>query len=187
MKSHLALLREKSNALLQPPFNKQRGAATNLIIAMLKSRRNHHHYCTGCCGIGATTLMIAVVTMLALFQNHSSSIDDKIGPRQKVIAFTYFRSSEDSSKRYVEGTRGNLEAIGQIYSATEWTMRLYHNLEDLEDLKIHQLQQHLVLCDVNDHPLLGNASVIWPTLWRFLAILDDQVTGAADFAKCQIC
>ena len=155
---------------------------------MLKSRRNHRLY-----GYGGT-LMIVVVTilMLALFQNHSSSaVYDEIGPpppRQKVIAFTYFRGKGDS-KKYVDGIRGNLEAIGQIYSATEWTMRLYHNLEDLEDLlgpAIHQLQ-HLVFCDVNDHPLLGNASVIWPTLWRFLAILDDQVTGAVDFAKCQIC
>jgi len=33
----------------------------------------------------------------------------------------------------------------------------------------------LELCNVNQNPMFGNASVLFPTLWRFLPILDDQV------------
>ena len=138
--------------------------------------------------------------------SHAAS---KMGSRQKVIAFTYFkgRKDEEISRKYEAGIFGNLEAIGQYYSKeslsssssgeaseeeAEWSMRVYHNLED-DDLDLCHLAclnrnragrfrgrptiqlPPLVLCNVNRNPLFGNASVILPTLWRFLPMLDDQV------------
>eukprot|EP00093_Oithona_nana_P009625 09625.XXX_377775_379280_1 [CDS] Oithona nana genome sequencing. len=135
-----------------------------------------------------------------------------MGSRQKVIAFTYFkgRKDEEISRKYEAGIFGNLEAIGQYYSkeslsssseaseeeASEWSMRVYHNLED-DDLDLCHLAclnrnrggrfrgrssiqplPPLLLCNVNRNPLFGNASVILPTLWRFLPMLDDQVEVA---------
>lgn len=102
------------------------------------------------------------------------------GGGHKVIAFTYFKpiiSASEISRKYVEGIRGNLQAIHQIYGP-EWTMRLYHNLAEgdpvLEELRPLSSKQ-FVLCDINHNPLLANASILLPTLWRFLPLLDDQV------------
>ena len=58
--------------------------------------------------------------------------------------------------------------------------RLYHNLqsEDLELLKFEsEFVNQFELCDVNQNPMFGNASVLYPTLWRFFPVLDDQVKG----------
>ena len=87
---------------------------------------------------------------------------------------------QENSRKYVEGIRGNLEAIALIYGP-EWTMRLYHNLgeNDIEELLPFSAavagEKQFVLCDINRNPLLGNASRLLPTLWRFLPLLDDQV------------
>ena len=86
---------------------------------------------------------------------------------------------QENSRKYVEGIRGNLEAIALIYGP-EWTMRLYHNLgeNDIEELLPFSTsagEKQFVLCDINRNPLLGNASRLLPTLWRFLPLLDDQV------------
>ena len=136
--------------------------------------------------------------------SHAAS---KMGSRQKVIAFTYFKGSEGAelTRKYEAGIFGNLEAIGQYYlkeaseatneaAKNEWSMRLYHNLED-DDVDLCHLacsnrnrgrlgkgrdgarrpRPRLVLCNVNRNPLFGNATSILPTLWRFLPMLDDQV------------
>lgn len=108
-----------------------------------------------------------------------------LGRRQKVIAFTYFKPRAVAggglnSRKYVEGILGNLEAIVLIYGP-EWTMRLYHNLgeNDIEELlPFTAREKQFVLCDINRNPLLGNASILLPTLWRFLPLLDDQVEVA---------
>ena len=80
----------------------------------------------------------------------------------------------------MEGILGNLEAIVLIYGP-EWTMRLYHNLgeNDIEELlPFTAREKQFVLCDINRNPLLGNASILLPTLWRFLPLLDDQVLSS---------
>lgn len=150
--------------------------------------------------------------------SHAAS---KMGSRQKVIAFTYFkgRKDEEISRKYEAGIFGNLEAIGQYYSkeslsssseaseeeASEWSMRVYHNLED-DDLDLCHLAclnrnrggrfrgrssiqplPPLLLCNVNRNPLFGNASVILPTLWRFLPMLDDQVGKKRSIGMMRIC
>lgn len=118
---------------------------------------------------------------------HQPEYEGSYGPGfSKVIAFTYFKgiskANNGISRKYVEGIRGNLQAIHQIYGP-EWTMRLYHNLAAGDPLLEKELRplsnlhnQQFVLCDINHNPLLGNASILWPpTLWRFLPLLDDQV------------
>ena len=50
------------------------------------------------------------------------------GLGQKVVAFTYFKGKkqkvdQEEVRHYLEGIKGNLEAIGQLYGQ-EWTMRL---------------------------------------------------------------
>lgn len=100
-----------------------------------------------------------------------------MGPHQKVIAFTYFKASqaEEQSRKYLAGIEANVEAIGRFYPG--WKMRLYHNLDD--DGWICNLacvnHDKLQICNVNENPMFGNASVLFPTIWRFLPLLDDQV------------
>ena len=102
----------------------------------------------------------------------------------------------------MEGIRGNLEAIALIYGP-EWTMRLYHNLgeNDIEELlpftvggdlgghggRGRASEKQFVLCDINRNPLLGNASILLPTLWRFLPLLDDQVLSSTASILASLC
>ena len=41
----------------------------------------------------------------------------------------------------------------------------------------------LELCNVNQNPMFGNASVLFPTLWRFLPVIDDQVRDKKTLTK----
>ena len=41
----------------------------------------------------------------------------------------------------------------------------------------------LELCNVNQNPMFGNASVLFPTLWRFLPVIDDQVRQTMKLPK----
>ena len=112
-----------------------------------------------------------------------------------MIAFTYFNGGgsdgghHSSRRKYVEGIRGNLEAMALIYGP-EWTMRLYHNLgeNDIEELlPFIGSEKQFVLCDINRNPLLGNASILLPTLWRFLPLLDDQVLSSTASILASLC
>ncbi len=112
------------------------------------------------------------------------------GRGQKVIAFTYFEvdgnakeAEQATLRKYLPGIRGNLEDINKHYPKEEgWTMRLYH---DLGPAKLHrghpicklacEAADNLDLCNVNDNPMFGNASVLFPTIWRFLPLFDRQV------------
>ena len=39
----------------------------------------------------------------------------------------------------------------------------------------------LDICDVSKNPLLSNASMMYPPMWRFLPIIDEQVSVAENF------
>jgi len=59
-------------------------------------------------------------------------------------------------------------------------MRLYYKVSDsspmLPDLcELACTEPDLDLCDVEQIPRLGNASILYPILWRFLPVIDVQV------------
>ena len=39
----------------------------------------------------------------------------------------------------------------------------------------------LDICDVSRNPMLSNASMMYPPMWRFLPIIDEQVSVAENF------
>eukprot|EP00095_Tigriopus_kingsejongensis_P005425 maker-scaffold576_size132709-snap-gene-0.17 protein:Tk05425 transcript:maker-scaffold576_size132709-snap-gene-0.17-mRNA-1 annotation:"hypothetical protein DAPPUDRAFT_96285" len=104
------------------------------------------------------------------------------GPHQNVIGFSYFehpnKAAKAQSRKYLQGIQDNLELIQKYYPG--YVMRLYHNLspespvmESLCHLTCHEPM--LDLCDISQNPRLGNATVLYATLWRFLPVLDVQV------------
>ena len=84
-----------------------------------------------------------------------------------------FAKDASKSRKYWEGIVGNLEAMIRVYGS-EWTLRLYHNLGDISRILPNHPQ--FISCDIQRNPLLANASILLPTFWRFLPILDDQVS-----------
>ena len=39
----------------------------------------------------------------------------------------------------------------------------------------------LDICDISRNPMLSNASMMYPPMWRFLPIIDEQVSVAENF------
>ena len=89
-------------------------------------------------------------------------------------------SHEKSIERqYFTGIKENLELMRKFYPG--WTMRLYYEVNEYQGEVMKQLcelackEVDLDLCDANANPKLGNASLLYPLLWRFLPVLDRQV------------
>ena len=103
------------------------------------------------------------------------------GSHQKVLAFTFYSipSRANKSARYFKGVKANLDLMGQLYEK-EWNMRLYLEVEDPHMVDACHLacnNSRLDLCPVKKlpHPLLANASAIFPANWRYFPTLDSQV------------
>jgi len=67
-----------------------------------------------------------------------------------------------------------------IKSGSGWILRLYYKVADdspvMRDLcELACREPFFDLCDVEHNPRLGNASVLYPILWRFLPVIDVQV------------
>lgn len=121
-------------------------------------------------------------------QNHSTcSLDSQIrGPGQKVVAFTFYEpvnygeKLEDKKKReYFQGIEANLKLVHKFYGP-EWVVRLYyeipkesHYMSELCDLACSN--PNLDICDANFNPKLGNTSILFPLIWRFLPVIDVDV------------
>jgi len=103
------------------------------------------------------------------------------GRGQKVIGFTLFEDTEDSPKRkenreYFKGIVENLELMKKYYPG--WVMRLYYDTGTLIQEKLCDLacsQPLIDLCPAKAVPKLGNATRLYPLLWRFLPAIDPQV------------
>ena len=103
------------------------------------------------------------------------------GPNQKVIGYCHYHNplEDREGKGYFKGIEKNLKEIQKLYP--DWTMRLYHEFPQ-DDPKMDQLCQwscqysQLQLCHAHHIPALGNVSKIFPMIWRFLPLLDPQVT-----------
>ena len=103
------------------------------------------------------------------------------GSHQKVLAFSFYTvpSRANKSARYFKGVKANLDLMGQLYEK-EWNMRLYLEVEDPHMVDACHLacnNSRLDLCPVKKlpHPLLANASAIFPANWRYFPTLDSQV------------
>ena len=89
-------------------------------------------------------------------------------------------SHEQSVKRkYFLGIKENLNLMRKFYPG--WTMRLYYQVNEYQGDVMKKLCQlactepELDLCDASDNPKLGNATMLYPLLWRFLPVIDRQV------------
>jgi hypothetical protein len=90
-------------------------------------------------------------------------------------------NSHDKSleRQYFLGIKENLELMRKFNPG--WTMRLYYEVQEYQGNVMKQLceltcnEAELDLCDANTNPKLGNATTLYPLLWRFLPVLDRQV------------
>ncbi len=100
------------------------------------------------------------------------------------------RAFLDHEKRYIfllarksilqfQGIRENLELIKKHYPG--WVMRLYYDLQSEESPVLDELCQiscsepMFDACDASRNARLGNASILYPLVWRFLPAIDVQV------------
>ncbi|TRY70691.1 hypothetical protein TCAL_12938, partial [Tigriopus californicus] len=100
------------------------------------------------------------------------------GSRQKVISYSYFGDPQIPTQRqYFQGIALNARRIHQLYPG--WVMRVYHNLTNkaqLCNLTCHN--SNLDFCDIHFNPQFGSLQSILPTIWRFVPLVDDQVSIA---------
>lgn len=114
--------------------------------------------------------------------NTCSSSSLHRGKGQKVISYSFYGrhfSEKEQERLYFTGIWNNLLMIKKHYP--DWTMRLYHNLgqKDSRHEALCFLTCHdpdFDLCDVKNLPNLGDATDINRMNWRFLPLLDHQVT-----------
>jgi len=123
------------------------------------------------------------VTLVEIsLENTTCSVDAfSRGAHQNIVSFTFFESSEEVPKNdqirgYFTGVRENLSLIKQIYPG--YVMRLYYQASPEVKEKLCQIacsDPGLDLCPATAIPKLGNATKVYPLLWRFLPAIDPQV------------
>ena len=103
------------------------------------------------------------------------------------LGFTYYepikeeKSTEDKHNReYFKGIAENVKLVKELYGE-DWTVRLYYRVQDDNSPMLSQIcdlacsQPTLDICDANFNPRLGNATILYPLIWRFLPVIDLQV------------
>ena len=84
-----------------------------------------------------------------------------------------------SQRKYFLGIKENLDLMRKFYPG--WTMRVYYQVNEYQGQVMKNLcelvcsEPELDICDANTNPKLGNASMLYPLLWRFLPVIDRQV------------
>ena len=84
-----------------------------------------------------------------------------------------------SQRKYFLGIKENLDLMRKLYPG--WTMRVYYQVNEYQADVMKKLcelacsEPELDICDINTIPKLGNASMIYPLIWRFLPVIDRQV------------
>ena len=96
-----------------------------------------------------------------------------------MVAFSYYgdpQSKRSRKRQYFEGILGNLQAMRKMYP--NFIMWIYVEPELSKSL-CPLLCQHpeLDVCNIHEIPGLGNATKLFPMIWRFLPVLDPQVTA----------
>jgi len=104
------------------------------------------------------------------------------GRHQRVIAFTFFEATdaqmaeEKENRQYLQGVEENLLLLPLLYPGH--VMRLYFQAGKQSFGKLCELackHPNLDLCPTESNPKLGNATRLYPLLWRFLPAVDPQV------------
>ena len=84
-----------------------------------------------------------------------------------------------SQRKYFLGIKENVDLLRKFYPG--WTMRVYYQVNEYQGEVMKKLcelvcsEPELDICDANANPKLGNASMLYPLLWRFLPVIDRQV------------
>ena len=102
------------------------------------------------------------------------------------LGFTYYepikeeKSTEDKHNReYFKGIAENVKLVKELYGE-DWTVRLYYRVQDNSPM-LRQIcdlacsEPTLDICDANFNPRLGNATILYPLIWRFLPVIDVNV------------
>ena len=88
--------------------------------------------------------------------------------------------TEDKSHRhYFQGIKENLQLIKEKYGS-DWIVRVYYqvNADSPVMKKLCDLactEPSLDLCEAQKNPRLGNATLLYPLIWRFLPVIDVNV------------
>ena len=104
------------------------------------------------------------------------------GRNQRVIGFSFYgnpNSTLGKSRKYFEGIRDNLNLVPEFYPG--WTIRVYYDLHDDDPLmgdlcSLACKNPKIDLCYVRNLPTAGDVHKIFAMNWRFLPILDPQVS-----------
>jgi len=115
-------------------------------------------------------------------ENTTCSIDaHSRGAHQNIVSFTFFESSEEVPKNdkirgYFTGILENLNLMKEFYPG--YIMRLYYEAGPTIKQKLCDMacsDPQIDLCPANAIPRLGNATRVYPLIWRFLPAIDPQV------------
>ena len=94
-------------------------------------------------------------------------------PEERTIILEHCGCPRTLTIRCVKGVKANLDLMGKLYEK-DWNMRLYHDLEDKDPLMADACSlacnnSNLDLCRVKNlpHPLISNATTMFPMNWRF--------------------
>ncbi len=108
---------------------------------------------------------------------------------ETILGFTYYEPSkaesekhkEDKSKRlYLQGIEDNLKLALKHYGS-DWTIRVYYQVSSNNSDVMRKLcdltcaYPNLDLCEAQNNPRLGNATLLYPLIWRFLPAIDVNV------------
>ena len=118
--------------------------------------------------------------MSLVLQNSCGSDSKRKGAGQKIFSFSFYgdtNSDLHNRRAYFKGIRENIDIIKLNFP--DWNVRIYHDFSR-NDPVYEQLCQIvcqepiLDLCHVHALPFFGNISEIFPMIWRFLPVLDQQ-------------
>ena len=123
------------------------------------------------------------------------------GPGQKVVGFTFYeptpeenaRGEDKTFRNFFEGILENYRLVQKMYGSS-WTVRVYYQVDykggqnssvmkQLCDLTCSE--SNLDLCDASENPRLGNATILYPLLWRFLPVLGIYILRHTVFSSIQ--
>ena len=104
------------------------------------------------------------------------------GAKQKIVSFSFYgnpNSTQGKERKYFQGIQLNLAEMPKIYD--DWVLRVYYDLEPDHHLMKDMCEMacsnpNIDLCYVKELPGLGDISKVFAMNWRFMPMLDPQVS-----------